>query len=71
MPLTDRKRAIYVALFFTLFLPLLALAGLFYAIVCTEGILHEKLEVVLTIVKFLRFLLKILQDVVIYNKANT
>ena len=69
MPLTDRKRAIYVALFFVLFLPLLAFAGRFYAIICTEGILHEKLGMVQTIVRFLRFLLKILQDVVIYNKA--
>ena len=48
---------------------LLALAGLFYAIICTEGILHEKLGMVQTIVRFLRFLLKILQVVVIYNKA--
>ena len=36
MPLTDRKRAIYVALFFALFLPSMALAGLFYALFCTE-----------------------------------
>lgn len=44
-------------------------AGRFYAIICAEGDLgDEKLGVVLTIVKFLRFLLKILQDVVI-NKA--
>ena len=69
MPLTDRKRAIYVALFFTLFLPFLASVGLFYAIICTEGILHEKLGMVQRIVRFLRFLLKILHDVVIYNKA--
>ena len=69
MPLTDRKRAIYVALFLALFLPFLASAGLFYAIICAEGIGDEKLGVVLTIVRFLRFLLKILQDVVIYNKA--
>ena len=32
MPLTDRKRAIYVALFFALFLPLVAFAGPFYAL---------------------------------------
>lgn len=69
MPLTDRKRAIYVALFFALFLPLVAFAGLFYAIICAEILLHEKLGMVQTIVRFLRFLLKILQDVVIYNKA--
>ena len=55
--------------FFALFLPFLASTGLFYAIICIEGILHEKLGMVQTIVRFLRFLLKILQDVVIYNKA--
>jgi hypothetical protein len=44
-------------------LPLLALAGRFYAIICTEDILHEKSGMVQTIVRFLRFLLKILQDV--------
>ena len=58
-----------MALFFALFLPFLASAGLFYAIICTKSILHEKLGMVQTIVRFLRFLLKILQDVVIYNKA--
>ena len=69
MPLTDRKRVIYVALF----CPVFAVVGICRAFLCNNlyrgGFGDKKLGMVQTIVRFLRFLLKILQDVVIYNIA--